>query len=228
MSLEIAGVTKVFRGAAPGAARLTALDNIILNIAPGETLILTGANGAGKTTLLKCCAGVITCDMGTITICGHDIARAPAAAKKAIGFAGDSERGFFARISGRDNLALFAALCDVAATDVKDRVDAALETFGLTDASRKPVRSYSAGMKQRLALARATIHRPTVLLLDEPTKSLDAAFADTLPHIIESHCASGGCALVTTHDRLFAKALECRTAVLDSGRIAGQDFRLSS
>src|SRR5438477_2952025 len=162
------------------AAETHALRGISLEIATGEVFGLLGPNGSGKSTTLKLVSTVLLPDSGRVLIGGADTRARAQAVRRQVGFALASERSFFPRLTARENLEFFAALEDVPGHEVSTRVDSVLASVGLVDAADKQVMKLSSGMYQRLGIARALIKIPSVLLLDEPTRSLDAAAANRL------------------------------------------------
>jgi len=155
-----------------------ALDGFSIEVGPGEIACVLGRNGAGKTTLLKTAAGLIAPDAGEIRIWGRDPWRTRNGFAR-VGLVAGDERGFYWRLSGRENLRFFASLWALTGKEAEGRIDEVMELVGLADRrrDRDPVRTYSSGMKQRLAFARALIAEPSLLLVDELARSLDFAGA---------------------------------------------------
>lgn len=148
------------------------LRDISFNLQGGNILTLVGPNGAGKTTLLKILATLITPDTGGASVAGADLIRNQRAVRRSIGFVSSEERSFYWRLTGRENLRFFAALHGVHGKKALARIDSLLEAVGLEAQGASRFREYSTGMKQALGIARAMLHDPPVLLLDEPTRSL--------------------------------------------------------
>jgi heme ABC exporter ATP-binding subunit CcmA len=188
-----------------------ALAGVDLRVATGQVVLLTGPNGAGKTTLLRVLAGVIRPGGGTAAVAGHELPGQDAAVRPLVGYAGH-EPLVYPRLSARENLELYAALYGVNAGSV----DAALERVGLRDRAGDQAGELSRGMRQRLALARATLHGPSVLLLDEPTAGLDAAGRELLDELVRA----AGTALVATHEPDTLAAVADRSVRLELGRVA--------
>lgn len=195
--------------------------DVSLDVCAGEFVGLLGPNGAGKTTLLKILATLITPDRGTVTIGGHDVVTAAPSVRQIIAPVLANERSLYWRLSARENLELFAALMRLPLSDVARRIDEALDAVGLSDAGRKMVGQFSAGMMQRLLVARALLGSPRVLLLDEPTRSLDPAAARTFRAFLREELGTRrGCAvLVATHRSEEAFELCDRVVVLNRGRV---------
>lgn len=186
---------------------------------------MLGPNGAGKTTLLKLIGGLLLPTKGNIVVKGHDTLHENNAARKSVGFVMNEERSFFWRLSGIQNLEFFAVLDNLSATEVKERSHQLIRFVGLEDHIDMPVATYSSGMKQRLALARGLISEPEVLILDEPTRTLDpVACEDLINLIIERlHRGSGKTLFIATH-RLEEVAKLCdKVLTINHGRIMSFD-----
>jgi heme exporter protein A len=187
-----------------------ALDGVTLAVAGGETLVLTGGNGAGKTTLLRVLATVLRPHGGIVSVAGHELPRAARSARPSIGYVGH-EPLVYPSLTARENLELYARLHAAP----PGRCDEALALVGLERRGRDRTADLSRGMRQRLALARAWLHRPSLLLLDEPTAGLDSEGRDRLRGMLDQHAGS---AVVATHEPgWFAGARELR---LEAGRVA--------
>jgi ABC-2 type transport system ATP-binding protein len=214
-----------------GASPSPAVADVSLELYAGEFVGLLGPNGAGKTTLLKILATLITPDRGTVTIAGHDVVAASASVRRIIAPVLANERSLYWRLSARENLELFAALLQLPAGEVAARVSEVLDVVGLAEAGRKMVGQFSAGMMQRLLVARALLGRPRVLLLDEPTRSLDPAAAHAFRAFLREELGTRReCAvLVATHRTEEAFDLCDRVVVLNRGRVvaAGRAGELS-
>ena len=223
-------VTKVFRERrgflawprAQGAKLNTALCDVTLSVPAGKVLVLLGPNGSGKTTLLKLVSTMLLPDSGRILVQGADTLRQSDRARRHMGIAVASERSFFPRLSARENLEFFATLDDVPRNIRRDRIERVLQTAGLSDAADKQVMTFSSGMYQRLGTARALLKSPSVLLLDEPTRSLDPG---ATPHFwaMVRELADDGCAiLLATHSFDEAFAVGDFVAVLAHGELVDQ------
>jgi ABC-2 type transport system ATP-binding protein len=201
------------------AAETHAVRSISLEIATGEVLGLLGPNGSGKSTTLKLISTVLLPDGGRVLVGGADTRAQAEAVRRQVGFALASERSFFPRLTARENLEFFAALENVSRRDVRARVESILASVGLEDVTDKQVMKLSAGMYQRLGIARALIKRSSVLLLDEPTRSLDAAAAGRLWKLIGELSSSGMTILIATHNFEEAAQVCNRIAVLQRGEL---------
>ena len=200
---------------------VTALDGVSLTVAEGEILALLGPNGAGKTTLLKTISTLVLPDRGTVEVAGVDVVRDPSAARRLLSPVAADERSLEWRLSAHENLRFFGALQGLHGDALRRRIDELLAVTGLADAGAKRVGMFSSGMRQRLLIARGLLPRPRVLLLDEPTRSLDPlaarAFRDFLGHEVAGR--QGCTILMSTHDPDEALGLSDRIAILDHGRV---------
>lgn len=225
--IEIAHLTKLFypvrsfgdwlRAPLRRSTPVVALNDVSLTIEAGELVCLMGSNGAGKTTLLKILVGLLVPTSGTVLIKGRDIRRFPARLTSQIGFASSDRPGFYDQLTGRQNLAFFAALFGLSTKQAARRIDELLELLDMA-VPDQPYQACSAGMKQRLLLARALLHGPPILLLDEPTKSLDSLQADNVRTVLTDRVARMGTTLfLTTHLAAEAERFVGRIAVLHRG-----------
>jgi ABC-2 type transport system ATP-binding protein len=202
------------------AARVRALDGVDLHVKTGEIFGLLGPNGAGKTTLVKILSCLVLPDRGRALIDGVDV-RHENKVKPRLGLVHSDERSFYWRLSGRDNLKFFARLYDVPGKRIKSRIDELLVKVDLVEAADRPFSGYSSGMKQRLAIARALLHDPPILLMDEPTRSLDPAACLSLRAFIRDELKhrDGKTILLATHNLREAETLCDRIAILVKGSV---------
>jgi len=200
---------------------ITALEDVSLEVRKGELLGILGPNGAGKTTLIKILATLILADKGRARVCGYDVAHEDLEVKRRMGLVTGEERSFYWRLSGRDNLGFFAALHGMRPGAMKNRLGSVMRIGELADRAHDPFNTYSAGMKQQLALARALIGDPEVLLVDEPTKSLDPVAAKRVRQLIREELVShqGKTVLLATHNLEEANQVCDRIAILHRGKI---------
>ncbi|MEW6442403.1 MAG: ABC transporter ATP-binding protein [bacterium] len=213
LALACEGIEKVYR-------KRKVLCGIHLRIREGSVLGLVGPNGAGKTTLLKILAGLVPPCAGTASICGRDLSADPRGAKKLLGFVSSEERSFYWRLSGRDNLRFFAALQGLPGKKREARIDSVLEDVGLGARGRTRFQEYSSGMKQALCLARALLHDPPVLLLDEPTRSLSPDAAASMRALLRRQVLERGkTVLLASHNLTEVEELADEIAVLHEGSI---------
>ncbi|MFQ5946705.1 MAG: ABC transporter ATP-binding protein [Anaerolineae bacterium] len=199
-----------------------ALRELDLTVGTGEILGLLGTNGAGKTTLLKILATLILPTAGRVTVEGCDVAREADRVKAMIGLGTSEERSFYWRLTGRQNLEFFAAFQGLSPHGARDRIEQLRAELGLEALDRR-FGVYSTGMRHRLAIARALLRQPQILLLDEPTRSLDPLAAGVLRRLIrDTLVAEMGCTVVlATHNLGEAEELCDRIAVLHEGRLVG-------
>jgi heme exporter protein A len=206
-ALELRNVSKYF-------GDLAALAGAQLRVEPGDAILLYGPNGAGKTTLLRLLAALARPSEGEVLFGGKDVHRH--AARAAIGFVSHATF-LYGDLTVRENLKFFGRL--FALPRLEKRIAAALELFRLGDRARTPVRKLSRGLQQRVSLARAFLHEPQFLLLDEPFTGLDAATVSTLEELIRQLPAAGKAVIFSTHDFERGAALARRLVALEAGRI---------
>ena len=212
MTLAIRQVSKSF-----GQHRV--LDGLDLQIQPGELLCLLGRNGAGKTTLLKILSGLLKPESGSIWLDNHQIDFADSHARHGIGLV-MHQPFLYEHLTGIENLRFYARLYQV--PDDDPALEAALSQLGMLRFARKPVRSYSRGMKQRLTIARALLHSPNILLLDEPYTGLDLLGSQVFNQLMLEQKQQGRIILMTTHDLSHALPITSRFAFLARGRVADE------
>ena len=182
------------------SAATVALDDVSFSLDGGHCLALVGPNGAGKSTLLRLLATLISPSRGSAIVAGFDVEDRPAEVRTRIGYAGNAERAFFWPLTGLENLAFFGELAGLSRQVAVHASKRALSQVGLSDAETMRVSAYSAGMRQRLALARALVHGPKILLLDEPTANLDSEYRGVAIKIINDTISDGSAVVVATHD----------------------------
>lgn len=228
--LEISHVTKDFHppfslgrlaGMDFGRKRaVRALDDVSFSLPKGAITAVLGPNGAGKTTLLKVISTLILPDKGTVKINGLKLGKDDDRIRASIGLMTSSERGFYCRLTGKQNLEFFAAMYGLRKSGAKARIEELFALFGITYEKRR-FDSYSTGMQQKFALMRALLHDPGLILLDEPTKSLDYAAATGLRHFIKDALVKrqGKTAIITTHRMDEALDFADNFIVLHKGRL---------
>lgn len=199
-----------------------AVEGLDLQLYPGELFGLLGPNGAGKTTTLRVLIGQRRPTAGTVTVAGHDIVRDWAWIKPLFGYVPDREN-HFDEFTGRRNLQIFAGLYRVPVP----RIDECLALVELSDAADLPVRGYSLGMRRKLLLARALLHRPQLLYLDEPTANLDIHSASVVRKTLRELVAHGVTVLLTTHNMVEVEEVCDRVGILNRGRLVALDTPLS-
>jgi ABC-2 type transport system ATP-binding protein len=221
-ALYCENVVKLFRrGRGLKKKVIRALDNASLTLAPGELFGLLGPNGAGKTTLVRCIATLLIPDAGTIRIFGSDAFKDSLFCRQRIGLLTSGERTLYWKLSARDNLRFFAALYGLTGKKREQRIDYLLELLGLEEVANERLERYSSGMKQKVSLARAMLHDPDILLLDEPTLGLDPQFGRFIRQFIkeELNRRQKKTILLTTHYMDEADELCQRIAFINKGRI---------
>ena len=202
---------------------INAVDGISFEVQKGELFGLLGPNGAGKTTTVKMLTTLLIPSGGSARIAEMDIVRDAEKIRSHIGFIFGGERGLYWRLSGIDNLRYFASLYYVDPDIAKKRIPYLMELVGLEDRGKEKVEGYSRGMKQRLHIARALIHDPEILFLDEPTIGLDPVGARELRQMVLDLQSEKKTILLTTHYMFEADALCQRIAVINHGKIIALD-----
>src|SRR6476646_5772811 len=197
------------------------LDGIDLEVAEGTIFALLGPNGAGKTTTVQILSTLIGADGGEVRIAGHDIAREPNAVRAVIGVTGQFS-AVDKLLTGEENLQLMADLRHLGAAEGRRRVEELIGRFDLVEASRKPVATYSGGMKRRLDLAMTLIGEPRIIFLDEPTAGLDPRSRRVMWQTVRDLVAGGVTIFLTTQDLDEADQLAHRIAVLDHGVLVAE------
>jgi ABC-2 type transport system ATP-binding protein len=212
--IRMTGLTKRY-------GSFTAVDGITLDIPSGMVYGLLGPNGAGKTTTMRMIAGILQPTAGTITIGGDDITRAPMAAKARLGFIPDRPY-VYDKLTGAEFLRFVAALYGQEGQAVEERMDELLDLFELTDWKHELVESYSHGMRQKLIISSAIIHRPQYIVVDEPMVGLDPKGARFLKELFRAFVDRGGTVLMSTHTLEVAEAMCDRIAIIRNGVIAAE------
>ena len=206
-TIEAENLTRTFNG-------LRAVDNITFTVEEGEIFGFLGPNGAGKTTTIRLLTGQLRPTQGRARVAGCDVVGERQRLKPQIGVVFEHQN-LYERLSGRENLAFSARLYDVDG----QRVDKVLAQVDLQERANDPVKHYSNGMKQRVLIARALLHQPKVLFLDEPTRGLDPNVARDIRAIVVNLAKQGMTVFLTTHYMEEADNLSDRVAILDQGRI---------
>ncbi|MFB3110447.1 MAG: ABC transporter ATP-binding protein [Gemmatimonadales bacterium] len=209
--IRLEGLTKRY-------GNFVAVDNIDLHVSKGEIFGFLGPNGAGKTTTLRIIAGIMRPTKGRVTLGGDDVVDNPMAAKRRLGFIPD--RPFvYEKLTGAEFLRFVAALYQQDGEIVERRIDELLDVFELTPWKNELVESYSHGMRQKLIISSALIHRPEVIVVDEPMVGLDPKAARLLKDIFRQFVDRGGTVLMSTHTLEVAEAMCDRIAIIQRGKI---------
>ena len=214
-AIEVAGLTKRF-------GNFVAVDHIKFEVEQGEIFGLLGPNGAGKTTTIRMLTGQTKPTSGTATVANHDIIHEPIKAKQHIGVVPDVSN-IYDEMSAWDNLIFAAQLYSVPKTEQEKRARALLELFGLYERRNDSVAGFSRGMKRRITIAAALIHKPALLFLDEPTSGLDVQSSRTIRKLIKELNDDGVTIFLTTHYIEEADQLCQRVAIINKGKIVTVD-----
>ena len=228
--VSISDLTKTFRAGRilrvlqkhPPAHGVTeVLKGVSLEIQTGEAMGLVGPNGAGKTTLVEILATLLLPSGGRAAVCGYDVVREARRVRQVVSYCPSASENFYPRLTGRQNLEFFAVLNDLDPRPARRKVEEVLDVVELDGAREVPFQRYSEGMKQRLALARALLTDPAVLLLDEPTRSLDPMLQGEIRKFLRRRVVEQlhKTLLLVTHSLPEAEQVCDRLAILHGGRI---------
>ncbi len=212
--LRVKGLSKAF-----GAIR--AVDSVSFEVRPGEIYGLLGPNGAGKTTTISMICGLLKPDAGEVLVAGEAFWSDPQKAKRIMGVV-PQELAIYEELSGRENLEFWGRMAGLSARDATSRATELLEALTLADRAKDPVNTYSGGMKRRINLGCALLHRPQLLLLDEPTVGIDPQARLNILDFICRLRASGTAILYTTHYLEEAEKLCQRIGIIDHGRLLAE------
>ena len=203
---------------------LQAVAGVSLQIAPGETYGLLGPNGAGKTTTISMITGLLAPDSGSVHLLGEPMGPRHVAIRSRIGLV-PQDLALYPDLKGRENLRYFGALQNLRGSELRSRVDEVLDVVGLADRAKDPVKEYSGGMKRRLNIAAGLLHRPALLILDEPTVGVDPQSRNAILESVEALSGEGMAVLYTTHYMEEAERLCDRIGIIDSGAIQAEGTR---
>jgi ABC-2 type transport system ATP-binding protein len=201
-----------------------AVDGVGFRVDPGETYGLLGPNGAGKTTTISMICGLLRRDGGEVTVAGASLDRDPVAVKAAIGYV-PQDIALYPDLSGEENLRFWGRMQGLSGRELAARVDAVLEVVGLADRARDKVADYSGGMQRRLNIGAGLLHRPTLLVLDEPTVGVDPQSRNAILENVEALRGEGAAVLYTTHYMEEAERLCDRVGIIDQGRLIAEGTR---
>jgi sodium transport system ATP-binding protein len=202
-----------------GATR--AVDGVSFVARDGEITGLVGPNGAGKTTTLRMLYTLMRPDAGSIHVDGHDAAIEPLAVRRALGVLPDA-RGLYKRLTARENIEYFAALHGLDAATARARTDALIDTLAMQDIAARPTAGFSQGERVKTAIARALVHGPRNVVLDEPTNGLDVMATRSLRAFLHALKAQGHCVLLSTHLMQEVAALCDRIVIIERGRVVAE------
>lgn len=208
--LTIKNLTKQYKGSNKG------ITDINLRIQAGDIYAFIGHNGAGKTTTLKCVVGIHGFDQGEILINGTSMKENPLLCKQQFAYIPDNP-DLYEYLTGIQYLNFIADIFEVPATDRENRIEKYADAFGITESLGDLISSYSHGMKQKLAIISALVHKPKLLILDEPFVGLDPKAAVVLKNIMRELCASGGAIFFSTHVLDVAEKLCNKVAIIKDG-----------
>ena len=197
---------------------LTAVDEVSFQAQPGSIFGLLGPNGAGKSTTIGCISGLLAPSAGQIRVLGHDVVKAGRAAREKLGVV-PQELALYEDLSARENLEYWGSAYGMRGQALKSRVTEVLTTIGLADRDKEPVKKYSGGMQRRLNFGCGIVHRPKVLLLDEPTVGVDPQSRVNLLELVRAEVDAGTCVLYTTHYMEEAEGLCDVLAIIDHGHV---------
>jgi ABC-2 type transport system ATP-binding protein len=216
MAIEASELVKTY------PPQVRALDGLSLSVREGTIFALLGPNGAGKSTTVRVLTTLSRADSGSASVAGVDVRADPVGVRRAIGVVGQ-KHGADPEATGRENMVLQGEFHGISGRELRERVDASLERFGLADAAERQVKTYSGGMARRLDVAMGLLHRPRVLFLDEPTTGLDPEARAEMWKEIERLAAEGEMTiLLTTHYLEEADRLASQVAIVDGGRVVAQ------
>ena len=193
-------------------------------VQPGQVLVFLGPNGAGKTTTVRMLSSMLRPTSGSASVAGFDVEHQPDEVRARVGVLTE-QHGLYGRMTAGEYLQFFGSLYRLDATTIQTQTTSMLEQFGLADARDKRLSTYSKGMRQKLALIRALVHNPPVLLLDEPTSAMDPESARIVRDAICQQSQSGRTILLCTHNLFEAESLADQVAVIRKGRILYQDSK---
>ena len=212
------------RGLRRSFGKLVAVDGVGFHIDPGETYGLLGPNGAGKTTTISMIAGLLERDAGEVTVAGEPMTTHSVRAKSAIGYV-PQDLAIYPDLSGRENLMFFARLYGMSTADARRRSDEVLALTGLADRAHDQTKQYSGGMKRRLNIGIGLLHRPRLLILDEPTAGVDPQSRNAILESVDELSRAGMAVLYTTHYMEEAERLCDRIGIIDQGKLIAEGTR---
>jgi sodium transport system ATP-binding protein len=217
--IEVDKLAKVYDD--PDGGQIHAVQAASLSCSAGEVYGLLGPNGAGKTTTLRCLATVLTPTSGTARIAGHDLVADPEAVRRSIGFLSGTT-GLYGRLTPRETLRFFGSLYGLEGQSLEGRVEQSLRLFEILEYADRPNDRLSTGMKQRVGIARAVVHDPPVVILDEPTNGLDPLVTHTVEQVIRGLAEGGKCVLLSTHSLTQAEEICTKVGIIGRGQVLAE------
>jgi len=214
-SIEANSLCKMF-------GTFTAVDNVSLHVKPGEILALLGPNGAGKTTTIRMLASILKPTRGSAKIAGYDIAHEQVAVRSVVGLLTE-QHGLYTRMRAAEYLDFFGSVYGIDSSTIQQRTRTLLGEYKLQESAELRLGQYSKGMRQKLALVRALLHEPQILLLDEPTSAMDPESAHHVRSSIVEMRSDDRAIIVCTHNLFEAEALADRIAIIRRGKIIAND-----
>lgn len=200
---------------------LLAVSGLSLRVGRGEVYALLGANGAGKTTALRCLATLLQPTSGTARIDGHDAVREPLEVRRRLGFLAAS-MGLYQRLSARELLRYFANLNGINGDAAEERIEEMVNAFGLAEFADRLCGKLSTGQRQRVSIARAVVHEPPALVLDEPTLGLDVLSSESIFRFVENARERGRAVIFSTHQMSEVELLADRVGIIAGGRLVAE------
>ena len=213
--LKINQLTKTY-----GASEVHAVNNLSIEVKPGEVFGFLGPNGAGKSTTIKSVVGILPFDSGDIEICGISLKHNPLEAKSNVGYVPDNH-AVFERLTGREYVNHMANFFNVSVKDMQERSEYFVKLFKLEKAFDQPIKSYSHGMKQKISVIAALVHDPKLWILDEPLTGLDPQSAYQLKQAMRNHADKGNTVFFSSHILDVVENLCDRVCIIKKGELQG-------
>ncbi len=216
--IEATQLSKAFRKQGTRREWISAITDVSFQARDGEITGLLGSNGAGKSTVLRILASLLQPDSGHAVVDGYDVAEDPICVRRQIGYLAHNA-GLYPRLTSRENLIYYAELCGMNSRDSERRAEELIELMGMQAFGDRRTEGFSQGQRTRVALARALIHNPRTLILDEPTNGLDVIATRGLRSLLRQLRDRGHCVLVSSHIMQEMERLSDRVAIISDGRI---------
>ena len=209
--IELSGVTRRY-------STRVAVDNLSLRIEPGELFAFLGPNGAGKTTTIKMIVGLLQPNEGAVNLCGFDVVKNPREARLQVGYVPD-EPHLYDKLTGRETLQFVAEMYGMTPQEAVPNIEEQIDTFELAEFVDRLAENYSHGMKQRVAFATALVHRPPILVVDEPMVGLDPRSARLVKDLLKRRAREGAAIFMSTHTLSVAEEIADRIGVITGARL---------